>query len=307
MSFQFLFIPFERFDDQPEFIAFGSNQCESLDIIDAVDAQKIDTLSICEMHSNAIGYSDVGKCITLTVTSASVIEVTTSVHNPNTISKIQQGVLTGFSIKFDNENHRIIEIAIIDAPTFHEESTLSQQPSDKGLLAADLELFIKSVTHRRLLYLWMIRAMGFQIIDEEIEKLEVELYPDLKEVRCNENKEINQRDIDELQLELSLVDRQTNNGSSFQKATLFRLEYTTVKMRKENNHTRPHIHVQYKNQYNASYAVDNLEQLAGYIPTKYEKVILEWAARKQKSLQVTWDKLQAGDDVRDLVSEAYIA
>lgn len=116
------------------------------------------------------------------------------------------------------------------------------------------------------------------------------------------NHYISQKDVDELQLELSLVDPQPNDGSSFQKAILFRLEHTTVRMRKEGNHSRPHFHVQYKNQYSASYTVDNFERRAGNIPLKYEKPILKWAKRNQKSLKVTWDKLQAGEDVRELVS-----
>jgi hypothetical protein len=173
---------------------------------------------------------------------------------------------------------------------------------DDELSADDLELFMKSVTHRRLLYLWMLRARGYQTNSEDIVRLEAELYPNLQENNGEDNQEISQKDVDELQLELSLVDPQPKDESSFRKAILFRLEYTTVRMRKEGNHSRPHFHIQYKNQYSASYAVDNFERLAGNIPSKYEKTILKWATRNQKSLKVTWDKLQAGEDVRELIS-----
>jgi hypothetical protein len=183
-----------------------------------------------------------------------------------------------------------------------DDSALSQQSNNDELSADVLELFKKSVTHRRLLYLWMLRARGYQVNDEEITRLEVELYPDLQEIDSKDKREISQKDVDQLQLELSLVDPQRNESSSFQKAILFRLEHTTVRMRKEGNHSRPHFHIQYKNQYSASYAVDNFERLAGIIPSKYEKPILNWASRNQKSLRVTWDKLQAGEDVRELVS-----
>jgi hypothetical protein len=302
MSFHFLFIPFEQFDYQSEFLALGSCPCELLDIIDAINAKRIDTLSICEMHNHANDYLDIGRCISFTAADKSIITVKATIHNPNTISKIQHGVLTGFSIKFDSEKHHIVEIALIDAPTFQDDSTLSPPSTNDEPSAEDLELFIKSVTHRRLLYLWMLRARGYQVNDEEIARLEVELYPNLQEIDSQDGCEISQKDVDELQLQLSLTDPQPNTGSSFEKAILFRLEQTTVRMRKENNHSRPHFHIQYKNQYSASYAVDNFELLAGNMPAKYEKPILDWAARNQKSLRVTWGKLQAGDDVRELVS-----
>lgn len=304
MSFRFLFIPFERFDSKSDFLAYGSCPCESQDIIDVLNSKKIDTLSICEMHNHANDYLDIGKCLSLTVANTSIITVTAIIHNQNTISKIQDGVLTGFSIKFDSEQHHIVEIALIDAPTFQDDSTLSQQSTSDEPSTEDLELFVKSVTHRRLLYLWMLRARGYKIEDEEIARLEVELYPDLQELDGKGNHEISQKDVDELQLELSLVDPQPNTGSSFTKATLFRLEHTTVRMRQEGNHARPHFHIQYKNQYHASYAVDNFERLAGNVPEKYEKPILNWAARNQRSLLATWEKLQAGEDVRELVSPA---
>jgi len=177
------------------------------------------------------------------------------------------------------------------------------QTNDDELSDDELDFFKKSVTHRRLLYLWMLRARGYQVDNEDIFRLEAELYPNLQETSGEDNQEISQKDVDELQLELSLVDPPPNDGVFIQKAILFRLEHTTVRMRKEGNHARPHFHIQYKNQYSASYAVDNLERLAGNIPSKYEKPALKWAARKQKSLRVTWDKLQAGEDVRELIAE----
>ncbi len=304
MSFHFLFIPFERFDYKSDFLAYGSYPCELLDIIDAVNSKRVDTLSICEMHNHANDYLDVGKCFSLTVVDTSIITVIAIIHNPNTISKIQRGVLTGFSIKYDSEQNHIIEIALIDAPSFQDDATLLQRSTNDEPSAEDLELFIKSVTHRRLLYLWMLRVRGYKVNDEEIAKLEGELYPDLQEIDGKDRREICQKDVDELQLELSLVDPQPNTDSSFYKAILFRLEHTTVRMRKEGNHSRPHFHIQYKNQYSASYAVDNFEVLAGNVPEKYERPILDWAARNQKSLNITWEYLQAGKDVRELVSAA---
>ena len=176
--------------------------------------------------------------------------------------------------------------------------------SEKKPSAEELKEFMEAVKRRRLLYLWTLRAKGFQVNDDEIKRLEAEVYPD---IQGEIEHPLCQRDVDELQLLLSLVEPQANNGESFTKAMLFRLFDITVRMRKENNHQRPHFHIEYKNQYGASYAVDTLERLAGNIPSKYEKPILEWAAQNRKSLKLTWDKLQAGENVRELVSVANTA
>lgn len=301
MSFHFFFIPFEKFDHESDFIVYGYSIFESSELIDAINSKRIDTLLICEMHNHASDYIDIGKCLSLVAIEKSLIMATALIHKPNTISKIEHGVLTGFSLKFDTEKRHIIEIALIDAPAFQDDFAF-QQPNNDELSTNDLNIFKKSVTHRHLLYLWMCRAQGYQVSDEEISRLEIELYPDLQKIDVDSNREISQKDVDELQLELSLVDPPLNDGIFIQKATLFRLEHITVRMRKESNHSRPHFHIQYKNQYSASYAVDNLERLAGNIPSKYEKPVLKWATRYQKSLRVTWEKLQAGEDVRELIS-----
>jgi hypothetical protein len=166
----------------------------------------------------------------------------------------------------------------------------------------DLDAFKKAILHRRLLYQWSLRAWGNKVEDEEIRGLEADVYPNLREFEGKGERLLSQRDVDELQLLLSIVEPQSDEGSSFTKALLFRLHDTTLRMRKENNHQRPHFHIEYRNQYSASYAVDNFKQLAGNIPAKYEKPILAWAARNQKSLRITWEKLQAGESIRDLVS-----
>jgi len=168
----------------------------------------------------------------------------------------------------------------------------------------EIKKFMASVNWRRLLYLWTLKAKDFQANNEEISELEAEVYPDLERFIGDIERPLCQRDVDELQLLLSLVEPQVDYGKSFTKALVFRLYDITVKMRKENNHQRPHFHIKYKNQYSASYAVDTLERLAGNIPVKYEKTILKWAAQNRSSLKLTWDKLQAGEDIRELVSKA---
>ncbi len=41
--------------------------------------------------------------------------------------------------------------------------------------------------------------------------------------------------------------------------------------------------------------------MAGDMPKKYEAPILEWAAKYRLSLTATWERLNAGDDVREMV------
>lgn len=165
------------------------------------------------------------------------------------------------------------------------------------------EEFKQAILYRRLLYLWGLRFLGYQVNDKEIEELEKEVYPDIPELDIEGKRALCQRDVDELQLLLSTVEPRPKSRS-FTKAVLFRLRDTTLRMWKENNHQRPHFHIEYKKQYKASYAIDNFQRLAGDVPVKYEKPILEWAARNQKSLKLTWEKLRAGENIRELVSLA---
>jgi hypothetical protein len=287
----FYFIPFDQFDYKSDFLVQGSCSCKLPNLIDAINAKKIDTLSICEMHNHANEYLDVGKCLSLEVVDGSIIKVTAIIHKPNTISKIQHSVLLGFSIKFDSQQQHITEIALIDAPTFQDE---------------ELEKFIGRVTRRRLLYFWTLRTKGFQVDDAEIKKLEGEVYPDIQELDGGIEHPLCQRDIDKLQLLLSFVEPY-NNDDLFTKALVFRLQDITVRMWQENKHQRPHFHIKYRNQYNASYAIDTLERLAGKIPAKYEKPILEWAEQNREALRLTWNKLQAGENVWELISPASTA
>jgi len=176
--------------------------------------------------------------------------------------------------------------------------------SDTEPSEEDIKNFIESINWSRLLYLWALRAKGFQVNEQEIINLETDVYPDLQKYTEGIDRPLCQRDIDELQLILSLEEPQTGDRVFVTKAMVFRLYDITVRMWKEDNHQRPHFHIKYKNQYSGSYAVDTLERLAGDVPPKYEKPILEWAKQNRKSLKYTWYQLQAGKDIRELVSTA---
>jgi hypothetical protein len=167
----------------------------------------------------------------------------------------------------------------------------------------ELNIFEEAVTRQHLLWLWSLRAKDKPVDSEEIRRIEAEVYPNLQELKSEDEHPLCQRDIDELQLLLSLVEPQGNNNNLFiEKAIVFRLENVTVRMWPENNHSRPHFHIKYRNQLSASYAVDTLERLAGKMPSKYEKPILKWAAQNKESLKITWEKLQAGENIQILIS-----
>jgi len=166
----------------------------------------------------------------------------------------------------------------------------------------DSDFFEKSMNHELLLYYWRLRYLG-QDVDSKIEKLEAIIYP---EIRRSKNRDaLWQRDIDELQLLLAIVDDEENRDRVFvTKAVVHKLEYTKLIMSPDQNHARPHFHIHYKSQHKASYAVDTLELLAGNMPKRYEKPMLYWASRQQDFLLLVWNELKAGRDVRELIVHA---
>lgn len=166
------------------------------------------------------------------------------------------------------------------------------------------EEFKQAILHRRLLYLWGLRILGYEVNETEIEELEKKIYSDIPELDSAGKRVLCQRDIDELQLILSFTEQQPEVNRENIKALLFKLNSTALRMHQEQNHARPHFHIEYKNQYSASYAIDTFEKLAGSVPTKYEKPVLEWALRHKGSLLLTWNKMQSGENIQVLVLEA---
>jgi hypothetical protein len=166
----------------------------------------------------------------------------------------------------------------------------------------DLDLFKRSVNHQSLLYHWHLRSLG-HAVESKIEELEAVIYPEIGE---GKNQDVLwQRDIDELQLLFAVADWESNRDRVFvTKAVVYKLQYIKLIILPDQNHERPHFHIHYKTEHAASYAIDTLELLAGDMPKKYEKPVLHWASRKQKSLQLTWNDLKAGKDVRSLLLHA---
>lgn len=176
---------------------------------------------------------------------------------------------------------------------------MEQDTSDE-----DIRRFVLEVTRQRVAYLKYIRSRGYPIDEKQLAEFEDEIQ--LEELRLGESEKdsTGNNSINELQKQLAFVDLYNEGSADEIKALLLRLGHTKVRMRPEQNHSRPHFHIEYKQQYSASYAVDTLERMAGDMPKKYEAPILEWAAKYQLSLAATWERLNAGDDVRELVIAA---
>jgi Domain of unknown function (DUF4160) len=173
---------------------------------------------------------------------------------------------------------------------------MEQDDSDEDVRRFVLEIKRQWVTYRRFL-----RSQGNSIDEKQLAESEEEIH--LEEERLGESEKdfIGSGSVHELQQLLAFVDLYTEGSASEIKALLLRLGHTKVRMRPEHNHSRPHFHIEYKQQYSASYAVDTLERMAGNMPKKYEAPVLEWAAKYQHSLAATWERLNAGEDVRELV------
>ena len=166
----------------------------------------------------------------------------------------------------------------------------------------DVEFLLKAIDRELLLYNWHRRSLGHEV-EREIEKLEEQVYAEIWE---KVDKGILwQRDIDELQLLLSLADPEPKRDQAFvTKKRFYSLQHTHLSIDHSKTHPRPHFHLRYKNEYSASYAIDNLECLAGFLPRRYEEKMLAWASRHRRSLRLTWDKIQAGEIVRELILDA---
>jgi hypothetical protein len=170
-----------------------------------------------------------------------------------------------------------------------------------------IEEFKKSLLHQRFLYLWKLNLLGYQVPEHEFQDLDNTYYPNPPEINNNGIREIYQRDIDELQLILAISDQDSKDSKESHdpiKVTLIKLNYTLLKMLPDKNHYRPHFHIQYKEEYSASYAIDNFEKLAGSVPLKYETPILMWAKNHSESLLLTWEKMRAGENIQALIIKA---
>ena len=174
--------------------------------------------------------------------------------------------------------------------------SMSEEHSNEAL-----RLFGLEITKQRVAYLKYIRARGYEIDEDQLLGFEKEIEREENRIPQGSPRPLTEHDVADLQQQLAFVDLFTEDSADYLKALLLKRQHTKVKMRAERNHQRAHFHVEYKREFSASYAVDTLERMAGHMPRRYEDPILEWAAKHQRSLAVTWQSLRAGEDVRELI------
>jgi hypothetical protein len=160
---------------------------------------------------------------------------------------------------------------------------------------SDSEAWIDGINRQHLAYLLYLKLRGCEIKESEIEALRAEVRSAIPAA------EPLNHELAELQDLLAFVDSIEANQGQAVKATLYNRGPIKLRMRPETNHARPHFHIEYKQDYSASYAVDTLELLAGSMPQKYEKPMLTWAKENQVVLLETWNHMIAGGDFRELV------
>ena len=150
-------------------------------------------------------------------------------------------------------------------------------------------------------YLKYIKSRGYAVDEEELGRFEEEIRLEEESLGESALHVIDKKAVAELQLELALVDLDFEATTNYTKATLLRRGYIRLTMQPDKNHQRPHFHIEFKTEHSASYAVDTLRRLAGYMPRKYEAPVLKWAARGRRSLAATWKSMKDGEDIRELV------
>ena len=161
---------------------------------------------------------------------------------------------------------------------------------------ADLNLIRRAIAEERLAYLLLLQMRGYQVRSAELARLRQELRGDASPPPLGSHAAI-QEAVTELQNVLALVDGYEEAKRRAIKVTLFRRGPIKLRMRPEHNHSRAHFHLEYKREHSASYAVDTLECLAGYIPRKHEDIALSWARQRKPDLKRAWQDLNSGDDI----------
>lgn len=111
--------------------------------------------------------------------------------------------------------------------------------------------------------------------------------------------ELRVEDVKVLQNNFGLIDlmstlRETRVSDGTVHALVMKLGFVKLRINPETRHSRPHFHIEYKHEFSASYSIKEIELLAGHVPKKYEKPMLDWARENQGKLLATWDSLSEG-------------
>jgi len=181
----FFYIPFSWSDATSDLYVQGSSECDLPALLHTASINKIDSNTICEMHNHSPEYVDVGECVLLASKEA-VITVAAIIRKPNTILKIQEKCLLGFSLKFNTEQQRIVEISVIDAPTFqNDEDIIVQKEND---LSCDTFENFDSFTSLAEFERHLESFLNREVCSERLEKVRVDRILNLRiEIRLNEH------------------------------------------------------------------------------------------------------------------------
>ncbi len=106
-----------------------------------------------------------------------------------------------------------------------------------------------------------------------------------------------------LQSQLAHVDISKKSRSGLELIVL-RRQQITLRIQPDKNHARPHIHLDYGNEFHAaSICIKSSDILAGNIPTKYRRVLQAWMSENRNALLKIWDDLKGGGDGTNFVIE----
>lgn len=120
-------------------------------------------------------------------------------------------------------------------------------------------------------------------------------------------------DLVQLQQALALADlliedstaTSSGGGDTPLELLIARFDHVKVQMYREHGpHKRPHFHIEYKRQHRASYAIDTLERIIGFMPKQYERSVLDWARSAQPRLLSCWEQLNRDGQSLDLQVDA---
>jgi hypothetical protein len=71
----------------------------------------------------------------------------------------------------------------------------------------------------------------------------------------------------------------------------------TIYLEADEPHQVAHFHVRY-NEFQASYSIDPIAQLAGALPRRQQRLVEAWAELHQTELEENWQRVQMGQAPR---------
>ena len=102
--------------------------------------------------------------------------------------------------------------------------------------------------------------------------------------------------LEELQDQFALIDLITKKGKDELLEILLK-KLLPLEFRMEpDHHGAPHIHINYgKEKHVASYRINDGVRVAGNLQNKYDKIVKDWIAINQKTLQEIWAAMKDGN------------